>query len=100
MNNNPEIKKLAAALYEIRCQLGMYLGSKSDASPEIRLAAHLAYAYHNIALDIINEKDPSDKHADKMVLQAEKVIGRSYIDSHKLLKNYSAQQSDASETMT
>jgi hypothetical protein len=45
-----EAKAIANALYEIRQLLSPYLGSENDAPMDVRLAAHIAYAFHNEAL--------------------------------------------------
>lgn len=48
--DDAETKLIANALYEIRLLLSSYLGSENDAPPDVRFAAHLAYALHNEAL--------------------------------------------------
>lgn len=50
-----QTKLLAFALYEIRVMLAGYLGSQ-DAPLDVRLAAHLAYALHNEADAVMNER--------------------------------------------
>lgn len=50
-NHNPQVRLLAAALYDIRCLLGLHVGSE-DGSPEAEAAA-IAYALHNDALEIL-----------------------------------------------
>ena len=45
---------LAAALYEIRLLLAGYLGSDNEATQDVRQAAHLAYATHNLAQSVLD----------------------------------------------
>jgi hypothetical protein len=42
--NEAETKLIAKALYEIRVLLSSYIGEENKGPPEVRLAAHLAYA--------------------------------------------------------
>lgn len=51
-----EVRLIANALYEIRLLLSPYLGSENDASRDVRLAAHLAYALHNEAAALIDSE--------------------------------------------
>lgn len=51
-----EVCLLAKALYEIRILLAPYLGSESDASTNVRVAAHIAHALHNEALAVASGK--------------------------------------------
>jgi hypothetical protein len=46
---SPQEKLLAHALFEIRAQLGRWIGNP-DAEIDVRAAAELAYALHNFAL--------------------------------------------------
>jgi len=98
MNNKEQLEIFAAAIYEIRCQLGKYLGSKSDHPSEIRLVAHLAYALHNESLEVINGCGSFDvKTVATKIYQAETVVGSKYIDQMNILKKNAAQQVDAPE---
>ncbi len=45
---------LANAVFELRLLLGSYLGSDNAAPPDVRRAAHLAYALHNEALAVLD----------------------------------------------
>ena len=47
-------KVLAQAIYEIRLLLGDYLDEETGVDPEVRQAAHLAYALHNEALQVLS----------------------------------------------
>jgi len=85
MNDNESVKLLAAALYEIRCQLGNYLGSQVEIDPAIRLSAHLAYAVHNEAKQIIEGKDSLGIEKIKIMITAsEKLVGCKYADHYKV----------------
>lgn len=49
-------KALAWALYEIRLLLSGYLGSDNPGDPAVRQAAHIAYALHNQALAVLEDR--------------------------------------------
>ncbi len=51
-----EVKLLAYALYQIKILLGAHLGSQSTSPTELRVVAHLAYALHNEALAILENR--------------------------------------------
>ena len=51
-----QARLLALALYEIRLLLVGSLGSQNDADISVRQAAHLAYALHNEALAIVEDR--------------------------------------------
>ncbi len=51
--DDSQAKILAQAVYEIRLLLGGYLGSQVAGDPQVRIAAHLAYALHNEALAVL-----------------------------------------------
>lgn len=51
-----EVQLIANALSEIRSLLSSYLGSENGAPLEVRLAAHIAYALHNEAVNLIEGK--------------------------------------------
>lgn len=55
-DNNLERKILAYALYQIRILLSGCLGSQSEAPIDVQIAAQLAYALHNEALCIMEDK--------------------------------------------
>lgn len=86
-NTPSRAKVLAAAVIEIRTQLAHYLGSESGADKSVRLAAHLAYALHNEAIDEIEESlDCKNSTHVSRVKQAEAMIGSIYADQHGVLK--------------
>ena len=51
-----EVQLIANALSEIRSLLSSYLGSENGVPLEVRLAAHIAYALHNEAVNLIEGK--------------------------------------------
>jgi hypothetical protein len=57
-SNAPDLQAriLAQALFEIRVLLAGYLGSQNSADMEVRRAAHLAYAVHNEALAVVEDR--------------------------------------------
>lgn len=83
MGNLQRDELMAAAIYEIRLLLAGYLGSDCDAEPNVRLAAHLAYALHNDALTILDGDGNVDiLAARKRILQSAKIVGHEYADGH------------------
>jgi hypothetical protein len=60
--SDSQIKILAQAIYDIRILLSGYLGSQHTGETVVREAAHLAYASHNEALAILENRsfDPAD----------------------------------------
>ena len=55
-NSVTQTKILARALYEVRLLLSSYLGSQTVADINVRQAAHLAYALHNEALAVVEDR--------------------------------------------
>ncbi len=79
MDSNEQLKLMAAALFEIRVLLSNYLGSENDGDTSVRLAAHLAYALHNEAEDIIKENGYFDlKTALEKIKTVEKLVGSNF----------------------
>ena len=58
-NNEAKLKLLAQAIYEIRGLLSSHLGAPNEGDVSEATSAHLAYALHNEALAII-ENRPQD----------------------------------------
>lgn len=54
--NSDQAKVMALAVYEIRLLLSGYLGSENEGDLTVRQAAHLAYALHNQALAVLDDK--------------------------------------------
>jgi hypothetical protein len=79
-------KLMAAAIYEIRLLLSNYVGSSCDADPDVRLAAHLAYALHNEALIVFEGDGEFDiDAARKNVAHVEKFVGAQFSNNGKHL---------------
>jgi len=55
-NREIELRLLAQTIYEIRLLLSHHLGSTNKATESEAIAAHLAYALHNQALSIIENR--------------------------------------------
>ena len=88
MNISEYNQLLGAAIYEIRCQLGAYLGSKNDNDKAVRLSAHLAYALHNQVLSLIEGNEVFNlNESRKMIAQAQDIVGCKYIDSFGILSS-------------
>lgn len=51
------LRLLAAAVYDIRLQLSNYLGNGNESDLNLREAAHLSYALHDAALQIMEGND-------------------------------------------
>lgn len=72
---------MSAAVYEIRILLSGYLGCKNETDTSIRLAAHLSYALHNEAKNVLEGRDEFDmKAAVKKLKAAERIVGSQYSD--------------------
>ncbi len=79
--SDEQLKIMAAAVYEIRCLLTGHLGSTCDSDADVRLAAHLSYALHNQALEVIEGDGTFDPDvARASVRAAEGVVGSRYSD--------------------
>ncbi len=89
MSDNRRVDLMAAAIYEIRILLASYLGSENDANSDVRLAAHLAYALHNEAENLLTGNGDFDiESALSKIRGAEKVTGEVIGDGFKVLKDY------------
>ncbi len=77
---------MAAAIYEIRVLLSAFLGSENKGDTSVRLAAHLSFALHNEAEDIINGNDFDLDSALEKIKAAEKIVGSNYVDGFEILK--------------
>ena len=83
-----QLKLLAAAIYEIRTLLSPHLGSDSDSEPEVRLAAHLAYALHNDALSVLEGPGHFDvQSASDRTIAAERIAEGRFSDQFGLLRS-------------
>ncbi len=92
MSSNPafkrdatEVKLLAYALYQIEILLGAHLGSQNTSPTELRVAAHLAYALHNDALAILEDRSFDLKTALAKLDAIDGIVGTkdgSYFHQH------------------
>jgi hypothetical protein len=78
MGANPAEQLFAQAIYEIRLLLAPHLGSQSDSPTEVRNAAHLAHALHNLALASIEGREVDLKAALPPLLGVDKMFGTDY----------------------
>lgn len=75
-NKDIQLKILAQAVYELRLLLSNHLGSKDESFLCEAISAHLAYALHNDALAILEDR-PNDFDIVKAV-QNIKRVGEMY----------------------
>lgn len=78
--NSDQAKIIALALYEIRLLLSGYLGSENDGDMPVRQAAHLAYALHNQALAVLDDKSFDVLDAIKTLKFSDTVLGAEFTD--------------------
>ncbi len=82
MTTNESTKLLAAAIYELRLLLSDHIGSQSESDPNLRLAAHLAYALHNEALAVMESDGKFDIDATRERIRvAESIVGSKFADN-------------------
>ena len=84
-NIQSEVKILAAAVYEIRLLLSNYLGSQNTAERNVVEAAHLAYALHNEALAVLENRSFDQLAAFSKIKAVDKIFGgnvASRMDEH------------------
>jgi hypothetical protein len=75
-----QLKIMAQAVYELRGLLGNYLGNKDPEVQSESVSAHLAYALHNEALAIIEDR-PEDFDVDiaiKNVKRVDEIYGEQF----------------------
>lgn len=73
--NMSEEKLLAHALFHIRILLAAFLGSESQEPLQVRFAAHLAYALHNEALAVIEDKHFDVQNALRHIEKIDQILG-------------------------
>lgn len=77
-NVDTQSKILAQAIYEIRVLLSGYLGSQNSGDPCARRAAHLAYALHNEALSVIENRTFDSKQAIRKIEAVDKMFDEDF----------------------
>ncbi len=86
-NKDVQLKILAQAVYELKGLLGNYLGNRSPEAQSESVSAHLAYALHNEALAIIEDR-PDDFNIDvalKNVKRVDEIYGEQFGDRFQKL---------------
>jgi hypothetical protein len=74
----PQIKILAQALFEIRVLLASYLGSDNAGDSCVRQAAHLAYALHNEALSVIDGASFETGYISERLMAVDRMLGSDF----------------------
>jgi hypothetical protein len=73
-----QAKILARALYEVRVLLSGYLGSQTAADINVRQAAHLAYALHNEALAVVEDRPFDPIAAVRQLTAVDAMLGSEF----------------------
>ena len=74
-----QAKILAFAVFELRLLLAGHLGSNADGEPATRAAAHLAYALHNQALAVLEDKPFDTAEAVEAIAKVDKMFGENFV---------------------
>ena len=77
---SPQEKLLALAVYEIRLLLAGHLGSQSTSELPVRAAAHLAYALHNEADNVIQGGSFDTQQAIARLGAVDRMLGTDFQD--------------------
>ena len=77
---SPQEKLLALAVYEIRLLLARHLGSQSTSELPVRAAAHLAYALHNEADNVIQGGSFDTQQAIARLGAVDRMLGTDFQD--------------------
>ncbi len=86
-SKDAQLKVLAQAVYELRGLLGGYLGDRNPETQCESVSAHLAYALHNEALAIIEDR-PEDFNVDvaiKKIKHVDEMYGEQFGDRFQKL---------------
>lgn len=83
MNAMTQEQFLARALYEIRLLLSSHVGGYSNASPDVREAAELAYALHNFALASMRGESFSLSEASESLGRLDSRLGYVLVERFK-----------------
>ncbi|MFA6903567.1 MAG: hypothetical protein WC236_10835 [Gallionellaceae bacterium] len=75
---NSQAKILAQGIFQIRLLLSGYLGSQAEGDTSVREAAHLAYALHNEALAILDNKEFDEKIALSKIAAVDSMFNETY----------------------
>jgi len=74
-----QAKILAFAVYELRLLLAGNLGSDAVGEPSVRAAAHLAYALHNQALAILEDRSFNPEEAVEAISKVDQMFGENFV---------------------
>ena len=77
---SPQEKLLAFAVYEIRLLLAGHLGSQSTSELPVRAAAHLAYALHNEADNVLRGESFDAPQAVERLGAVDRMLGTDFQD--------------------
>jgi hypothetical protein len=66
-------------LFELRLLLAGHLGSDAKSKPDVRAAAHLAYALHNQALAALNNKAFDTHQALEAIARVDAELGENFM---------------------
>ena len=70
---------LAWALYDMRLLLASHIRGFSQAQPEVRAAADLAYALHNLALGTLEGRTFTEQEFTSALENAERASGEPFL---------------------
>jgi hypothetical protein len=74
---------LAWALYDLRLLLSPHVGGASEAPPEVRAAAELAYAVHNLALAAMQGSSIREAQFSEALARAERASGEPFLSRYQ-----------------
>lgn len=69
---------LAWALFDLRLLLASHIGGVSQAAPEVRAAAELAYSLHNLALAAFDGRTFTETQFIEALARAERASGEPF----------------------
>jgi len=76
-------RRLAWILFDFRLLLAAHIGGVSSAAPEVRGAAELAYALHNLALASMQGAPVSEPQFLDALARAEHASGESFVSRYE-----------------
>ena len=72
-------RQLAWVLFDLRVLLASHIGGISQAAPEIRTAAELAYAVHNLAPLAMEGRSFTNEQFTQALVRAEHASGQPFL---------------------
>ncbi|AMC35108.1 hypothetical protein [Janthinobacterium sp. B9-8] len=82
-----QAKILAFTVYELRLLLAKHLGSNAVGEPSVRAAAHLAYALHNQALAVLENRQFNPTEAIEAIKIVDLMFGENFVQQFSELSN-------------